>query len=397
MYLSRRGLLYGSAGVAAVSLAGCGVGGDDGPELTGFTGISMPTDTSERWVIEGKALEDNLKGLGYDVIHHNAKDVVEDQISQIQSMVDEGVEFLIIAAIDNKSLGQVLADAKDKGVIVISYDRLILETPDVDYYASFNNYQVGVLQANHIIDRLGMRENPGPFNVEIFSGDLGDNNSQYFFMGGLDTFESFIYDGKIVIPSGQTEQSPTSTAGWSGDVAMERMNTLLADFYDDLELHAVLSPYDGISRGVVQALVDADYEPGTDDFPVVTGQDAEAASIKAIKDGTGQTETVFKDTRLLASTVTDMVEALVGGGEPEVNDLGTYDNGFKFVPSLLLDPVDVTAENYVEVIVESEYLTEEQIDAGEALSERPRRTGVTAPSRSERGRVPSGPGRAAFA
>ncbi|RRS02014.1 substrate-binding domain-containing protein [Glycomyces terrestris] len=367
MYLSRRGLLYGSAGAAAVSLAGCGVGGEDAPQLTGFTGISMPTDTSERWVIEGRALEENLKGLGYDVIHQNAKDVVEDQIAQIQSMVEEGVEFLVIAAIDNKSLGQVLADAKDRGVTVIAYDRLILETPDVDYYASFNNYQVGVLQATHIIDRLGMRENPGPFNVELFSGDPGDNNSQYFFLGGLDTLESFIYNGTVVIPSGQTEQDPTSTQGWSGDVAKERMEALLDEFYsDDLRLHAVLSPYDGISRGVVAALAENDYEPGSDDFPVVTGQDAEAASVKAIKDGTGQTETVFKDTRLLASTVTEMVQAIVEGGEPKVNDLGTYDNGFKFVPSLLLDPVDVTAENYVEVIVESEYLTEEQIDAGEA-------------------------------
>ncbi|MQM24339.1 substrate-binding domain-containing protein [Glycomyces albidus] len=367
MHLSRRGLLYGSAGAAAVSLAGCGVGGEEERNLTGFTGISMPTDTSERWVIEGQALEENLTNLGYEVIHQNAKDVVEDQIAQIQSMVAEGVEFLVIAAIDNKSLGQVLADAKDQGVTIIAYDRLILETPDVDYYASFNNYQVGVLQATHIIERLGMRDNPGPFNIELFSGDLGDNNSQYFFMGGLDTFESFIYEGRVHVPSGQTEQEPTATQGWSGDVAQARMTQLLEDYYsDDLEIHAVLSPYDGISRGVVAALVEAGYEPGADDFPVVTGQDAEAASVKAIKDGTGQTETVFKDTRQLASTVTGMVQAIVEGGEPEVNDLGTYDNGFKFVPSLLLDPVDVTAENYQEVIVESEYLTEEQIDAGEA-------------------------------
>jgi putative multiple sugar transport system substrate-binding protein len=367
MHLSRRGLLYGSAGAAAVSLAGCGVGGEEESGLTGFTGISMPTDTSERWVIEGEALEEDLARLGYKVIHQNAKNVVEDQIAQIESMIAEGVEFLVVCAIDNKSLGQVLAGAKDQGVTIIAYDRLILETPDVDYYASFNNYQVGVLQATHIIDRLGMRDNPGPFNIEIFSGDPGDNNSQYFFRGGIDTFESLIYQGTVQVPSGQTEQEPTSTAGWSGDVAKARMNELLENYYsEDLELHAVLSPYDGISRSVVAALVDNGYEPGTDDFPVVTGQDAEAASVKAIKDGTGQTETVFKDTRKLASTVTGMIQAIVEGGQPEVNDLGTYDNGFKYVPSLLLDPVDVTAENYQEVIVESEYLTEEQIDAGEA-------------------------------
>ncbi|SDD20036.1 sugar-binding protein [Glycomyces harbinensis] len=364
MHLSRRGLLYGSAGLAAASLAGCGEG-EEAAQLTGFTGISMPTDTSERWVIEGEALEENLKQLGYEVIHENAKGDLDAQLTQIQSMVDRGVEFLIIGAIDNKSLGAVLGDAKNQGVTVISYDRLILETPDVDYYASFDNYQVGVLQATHIVERLALKDNPGPFNIELFSGDPGDNNSQYFFMGGLDTFESYIYEGKVRILSGQTEQEPTATVDWSGEVAKERMDLLLKDFYKDDEIHAVLSPYDGISRGVVEALVENDYEPG-DDFPVVTGQDAEAQSLKAIKEGTGQTETVFKDTRLLASTVTDMVKALVDGGSPEVNDLGTYDNGFKFVPSLLLEPVDVTAENYVEVVVDSGYLTEEQIDAGEA-------------------------------
>ena len=364
MYLSRRGLLFGSAGLAAVSLAGCGAG-DEAAQLTGFTGISMPTDTSERWVIEGKALEENLKKLGYEVLHQNAKDDVDTQIEQIQSMTDAGVEFLIVAAIDNKSLGSVLAGAKNQGVTVISYDRLILETPDVDYYASFDNYQVGVLQATHIIERLGLRDQDGPFNIELFSGDPGDNNSQYFFMGGLDTFESYIYEGKVRILSGQTEQGPTSTEAWSGEVALSRMDDLLNEFYKDDDLHAVLSPYDGISRGVVTALVANGYEPG-DDFPVVTGQDAEAESLKAIKEGTGQSETVFKDTRLLASTVTGMVEAIVGGGSPEVNDLGTYDNGFKFVPALLLEPVNVTAENYKEVVVDSGYLTEEQIDAGEA-------------------------------
>lgn len=365
MHLSRRGLLFGSAGAAAVSLAGCGAG-EEAAQLTGFTGIAMPTDTSERWVIEGKSLEDNLKKLGYDVIHQNAKDDIDTQIKQIQSMVDEGVEFLIIAAIDNKSLGAVLAEAKNQGVTVISYDRLILETPDVDYYASFDNYQVGVLQATHIIDRLQLNEQSGPFNIELFSGDPGDNNSQYFFMGGLDTLESYIYEGKLVILSGETEQSPTSTKAWSGDVAFERMEGLLKDFYEDDDLHAVLSPYDGISRGVVEALVENGYEPGEDDFPIVTGQDAEAQSLKAIKEGTGQTETVFKDTRQLASTVTEMVEAIVNGGDPEINDRGTYDNGFKFVPSLLLEPVDVTAENYQEVVVDSGYLTEDQIDAGQA-------------------------------
>jgi putative multiple sugar transport system substrate-binding protein len=361
MHLSRRGLLYGSAGVAAVSLAGCGKG-EEPATLTGFTGIAMPTTTSTRWVIDGADLEKRLQGFGYRTILEYGEDDIEAQVQQIQSMVNQGVEFLIVGAIGNTSLGGVLGEAKNRGVTVISYDRLILETPDVDYYASFDNYQVGVLQARHIIDRLGLDENEGPFNIELFSGSLDDNNSQYFFLGGLDTLESYIYQGKVVVPSGQTEQESTATLRWDRKTARERMAALLEEYYEDDPLHAVLSPYDGISRGIVEALVEAGFEPGSDEFPVVTGQDAEPLSLKHIKEGQGQTETVFKDNRLLAEVAANMVRSIVDGGTPEVNDLGSYDNGFKFIPAYLLPPVDVTAENYQAEIVDSGYLTEEDID-----------------------------------
>src|SRR5690606_19167026 len=188
MHLSRRRLLYGSAGVAAVSVAGCSAG-EESSSLTGFTGISMPTQTSDRWVIEAGFLEQQLQEAGYETILEYADDDIEKQINQIEGMIHRGVEFLIIGAIDNRSLGETLAEAKNKGVTIISYDRLILETPDVDYYASFDNYEVGVLQAKHILNRLGVEEEgvEGPFNVELFSGSLDDSNSQYFFQGGLDT------------------------------------------------------------------------------------------------------------------------------------------------------------------------------------------------------------------
>ncbi|GAB3223130.1 sugar ABC transporter substrate-binding protein [Glycomyces halotolerans] len=364
MHLSRRRLLYGSAGVAAMSMAGCSAA-ETSAELTGHTGIAMPTSTSERWVIEGEALEQQLKDAGYDVILEYGEDVIEDQISQIQGMIDRGVEFLIIGAIGNKSLGEVLATAKNRGITIISYDRLILDTPDVDYYASFDNYQVGVLQATHILEQLNVQENSGPFNVELFSGSLDDSNSQHFFLGGLDTLERYTYEGIINIRSGDTEQEPTSTNRWDGVVAKERMAKLIEDHYQDGELHAVLSPYDGISRGIVAALEEAGFVPGTADFPIVTGQDAEAISVRAIRDETGQSQTVFKDTRDLAAVASGMVKAIVDGGKPEVNDLGTYNNGFKFVPAQLLEPVSVDKSNWEEVLIESEYLTEEEIDQAE--------------------------------
>ncbi|MEU5156246.1 sugar-binding protein [Glycomyces sp. NPDC021274] len=366
MHLSRRGLLYGTAGVAAVSLAACGKG-EDSKQLTGFTGIAMPTMTSDRWVLEGADLEKRLQDLGYKTILENGEDDIPTQVAQIESMIEQGVEFLIVAAIGNTSLGGVLRKAKDDGITIIAYDRLILETPDVDYYASFDNYQVGVLQASHIITKLGLdQDTTEQYNIELFSGSPDDNNSQYFFQGGLDTLEPYIYGGSVVIPSNETELDVTSTLKWDRKVARTRMAKLLEDHYQDRPLHAVLSPYDGISRGIVEALVAADFEPGSDDFPIITGQDAELRSLKAIKEGTGQTETVFKDTRLLAEIAVDMVSAIVDGSSPDVNDRGTYDNGFKFVPSFLLDPVDVTVENYKEVVVDSEYATEEAIDTAPA-------------------------------
>lgn len=363
MHLSRRRLLYGSAGMAALTVAGCSAG-EESTSLTGFTGIAMPTKTSDRWVIEGGFLEDQLHEPGYETILEYGDDDPEKQISQIQGMIDQGVEFLIIGAIDNRSLGEVLANAKNKGVTIISYDRLILDTPDVDYYASFDNYQVGVLQAKHILDRLGISEDgaEGPFNVEIFSGSPDDSNSQYFFQGGLDTLERYTYSGIIQIPSQQTEQDQTATPRWSGAVAMERMTGLLEEFYEDRHLDAVLSPYDGISRGVIRALEDFGLVPGTDEFPVITGQDAEALSVKFIRDDLGQTQTVFKDTRDLAAVASGMVKSIVNGDDPEVNDLGTYNNGFKFVPSFLLEPVSIDKNNWEEELIGSEYLTMEDID-----------------------------------
>ncbi|WP_051325407.1 sugar-binding protein [Glycomyces tenuis] len=344
-------------------MAGCSTDGESS-SLSGFTGIAMPTQTSDRWVIEGGFLEQQLQEAGYKTILQYGDDDPELQITQIRSMVDQGVEFLIIGAIDNRSLGEILATAKNRGVTIISYDRLILDTPDVDYYASFDNYEVGVLQAKHILDRLGVQEEgvEGPFNIELFSGSLDDSNSQYFFQGALDTLERYTYSGVIAIPSNETEQEVTSTERWSGAVAMDRMTRLLEDHYEDRELHAVLAPYDGISRGVVYALEDFGLAPGTDEFPVVTGQDAEALSVQFIRDEKGQSQTVFKDTRDLAAVASGMVKSIVNGNDPEVNDLGTYNNGFKFVPSYLLQPVNIDQSNWEEELVGSEYLTVEDVD-----------------------------------
>ena len=364
MQISRRHLLTGSAGAAALSVAGCSAD-DDSADLAGFVGIALPGITG-RWDIEGHYLEELITEAGMPAPRLEFGDEdVDNQIGQIESMIDDGVEFLVIAAIDGSSLGPVLADAKNKGVKIIAYDRLIRDTPDVDYYLSFDNYQVGVLQAQHIIDSLGLAEGKGPFNIELFSGDPEDNNAGLFFMGSLDTLERFIYDGKIRIRSGQTEHNDTAIHGWEVQNSVDRMEELLDKYYEDMDLDAVLCPADLFSRAIVDVLIDHGFEPGTDSFPVVTGQDANVESVKDIKEGSGQQQTVFKDTRLLAEATMNMLTDLAEGDEPEINDRGSYDNGFKFVPSYLLEPTQVDQSNWEEVLVDSGYLTMEEIDEAE--------------------------------
>lgn len=361
MQLSRRRLLSGSAGTAALALAGCSADGDSA-DLEGFVGISLP-GLDGRWDIEGHQLEQLIKDAGMPEprLEFGEEDV-DTQISQIESMIGDGVEFLVIAAIDGSSLGPVLAEAKDQGVTIIAYDRLIRETPDVDYYLTFDNYQVGVLQAQHIIDSLDITNQAGPFNIELFSGDPEDNNAELFFLGSVDTLERFIYDGKVQVRSGQTEQSTTAIEGWVLENSVQRMEDLLDEHYEDHDLHAVLSPADLFSRAIVEVLVNHGFDPESDTFPVVTGQDANIESVKDIRDGTGQGQTVFKDTRELAEATMRMLTDLSEGRDPEINDRGSYDNGFKFVPTYLLEPVQVDRSNWEQVLVESEFFTMEEID-----------------------------------
>ncbi|MEU5155124.1 multiple monosaccharide ABC transporter substrate-binding protein [Glycomyces sp. NPDC021274] len=365
MNVNRRHLLSGSVGAAAVALtaSACASGDDsnggDGEGGGGSVGIAMPTQSSERWIFDGENLVKEFEAAGYTTSLQYAEDNVEKQVNQIQTMVGQGVDVLVIAAKDNKSLTGVLAEAKAEGIHVIAYDRLILDTPDVDYYATFDNEKVGTLQGTYIAEALGLATQAGPFNIELFAGSLDDNNTKYFFKGAMDVLQPFIDEGKLVVKSGQVELDAVATQDWSGDNAQNRMDNILSTYYSGGDkVNAVLSPYDGISRGIISSLESDGYVAGTD-LPVVTGQDAEVASIQYIKDGR-QAQTVYKDTRLLASTTVDMVVALMEGETPATTDETTYDNGVRVVPANLLEPVSVDVNNYQEVVIDSGY-----IDAGE--------------------------------
>ncbi len=327
----------------------------------GYIGISMPTQSSERWIKDGNTMKDLLEAKGYTVDLQYAEDDIPTQKAQIENMITKGADVLIIAAVDGSTLSATLDQAGQDGVKIISYDRLLVDTDAVSYYATFDNRGVGRLQAQSLVDGLMALKGEGPYNVELFAGSPDDTNSFYFYSGAMDVLQPLIDAGTIVVVSGQTAQADIGTLRWDGAVAQARMDSLLAANYTDgKQLDGVLSPYDGLSRGIISALKSFGYEPGTDNWPVVTGQDAEAASIKLIISGE-QYSTILKDTRDLAAVAAGMVDAVLTGTEPEINDTTTYDNNVKIVPSYLLIPYTVTIDNYQELVIDSGYLTEDDI------------------------------------
>ncbi|MGW0130997.1 multiple monosaccharide ABC transporter substrate-binding protein [Streptomyces sp. NPDC003299] len=365
---NRRAALTAIAGAASLALAltACGQNSEGGSKegsgsaKGGTIGIAMPTKSSERWIADGNNVKKDLESKGYQTKLVYGEDDPDQQVSQIENLITQGVKALIVAAIDNKSLGNVLQQAKDANIPVIAYDRLILGTPNVDYYASFDNEKVGQLQANYIVDKLGLKSGKGPFNIELFAGSNDDNNTKYFFNGAMSVLKPYIDGKKLVVRSGQTALNQVTTLRWDGATAQRRMDDILTKSYKSARVDAVLSPYDGISIGILSALKSDGYGSGNKPLPVLTGQDAELASVKSIIAGQ-QTQTVYKDTRQLAKVASGMVDAVLTGKKPEVNDTKTYDNGAKVVPAYLLQPVSVDKTNYDKVLVAGGYYTADQL------------------------------------
>lgn len=352
---------------AALTSAGCGRstspeagGGAGSGERTGTVGIAMPTKSSERWVADGDNMAEQFQALGYDTDLQYGDDVVQNQVSQIENMITKGVKVLVVAPIDGSSLTDILQRAADADIPVVSYDRLIRGSENVDYYATFDNFKVGVLQATYIVDKLGVAQGKGPFNIELFAGSPDDNNATFFFDGAMSVLQPYIDSGKLVVKSGQTSFDQVATLRWDGGLAQSRMDNLLSRSYTSGRVDAVLSPYDGMSVGIISALKSAGYGTPANPLPIVTGQDAELASVKSIIAGE-QTQTVFKDTRELAKAAVQMADSLLTGQTPETNDTTTYDNGVKVVPAFLLEPVSVDKSNYEKVLVESGYYTQAQL------------------------------------
>ena len=328
----------------------------------GLIGVLMPTKTSLRWINDGDAVKSQLEAKGYTVDLQYAQDDIPNQLSQLENEITKGPQALIIASIDGTTMGEALQRAADAGVVVVAYDRLIKGTENVDYYTTFDNFGVGVIQANSMLAGLKERfPDTKPWNIELFGGSPDDNNAFFFYNGAMSVLQPLIDDGTLVVKSGQVGMDQVGTLRWLAATAQARMDNLLSAYYAGGErVNGVLSPYDGLSRGIIESLRAVGYGTADQPWPIVTGQDAETPSVKSIIAGE-QYSTVFKDTRELAKATVELVDTALSGGTPEGLDTETYNNDVKVVPSILLTPHEVDKSNYQALVVDSGYIKPEEL------------------------------------
>ena len=336
--------LLAVSGCSSRTTAGSGTAAAAGFAKDAVIGVALPSKTSENWVLAGGLFTDGLKAAGFkgDVQYAGASTMVKDQQDQISAMVTNGAKVIIIGAADGGQLATQVKAAHDAGAVVIAYDRLILNTPYVDNYVAYDNFKVGELQGQALLDGLKAKKATGPYNIELFSGSSDDANSKVFFGGAMSVLQPKIADGTLVVGSGQTDIKQTATAGWKAENAQSRMDALLTSTYGSKSIDGVLSPNDTLARAIITS-VKAAGKP----IPVVTGQDSEVESVKSIMAGE-QYSTINKDTRVLVTQAIKMVQDLQAGKKVEVNDTKSYNNGVKIVPSFLLPPVIVTKANAAE-------------------------------------------------
>jgi len=358
----------------ATALAACGSAtktsdqaGGGGDTKGALIGVTMPTKSSERWIADGNNIKKQLEAKGYKVDLEYAENDIPTQANQIENQITKGAKALVIAAIDGTALTTQLEDAANAKIPVISYDRLIRNTPNVDYYASFDNEKVGVLQATSLLTGMGILDasgkdtgKTGPFNIELFAGSPDDNNATFFFNGAMKTLQPYIDKKVLVVKSGQTKFDQAAILRWDPATAQARMENLITSTYTGATVQGVLSPYDGLSIGILSALKSAGYGTPAQPYPTVTGQDAEVASVKSIIAGE-QYSTVYKDTRKLADVAVNMVDSVLNGKKPATNNTTDYDNGNKVVPSFLLQPVAVDKSNYQKVLIDGGYYTADDL------------------------------------
>ncbi|MDO5573696.1 MAG: sugar ABC transporter substrate-binding protein [bacterium] len=325
-------------------------------------GVAMPTSSSERWLDDGANMKAKLEVLGYEVDLQYAEDDIETQIEQINNMIENDADCLVIASIDSEALIDVLDKAKGEGIPVIAYDRLLMETDAISYYASFDNEAIGILIGRYVEEKKDLKKasrDGDSYSIEFFMGSPDDNNALYLYNGMMEVLQPYLEGGTLVCRSGLTSFEDTCILRWSQETAQERCSAYLDEYYTEDQLDIACSAFDGFAYGIKTALLSHDYEPDRK-WPLITGQDAERLAVKNIMNGS-QTMTIYKDTRVLSSKCVTMVQAVLEGAIPEINDTHKYSNGKMYVPSFLCTSITVDVDNYEKILIDGGYYTKVQL------------------------------------
>lgn len=341
-----------------ISCSGGGAGNSD----KALVGVAMPTQSSERWINDAANMKANLEKLGYSVDIQFAEDDVQTQVSQIENFIAKGVKCLVVASVDSQALVNVLEQAKNNNIPVIAYDRLLMDTDSVSYYATFDNKGVGTKIAEYIVKAKNLetaKQENRSYSIEFFMGSPDDNNALFLYNGIMEVLKPYLDNGVLVCKTGRTSFQDTCILRWSQETAQQWAENYLSGYYNNQKLDIACSAFDGFAYGIRSALEASGYKVG-EDWPLISGQDADLMAIKNIISG-HQTMTIFKDTRILAEKCAGMVDAVLKGAEPEINDTNQYNNNIKVVPTYLCEPIAVDKDNYQTVIVDSGYYTKEQL------------------------------------
>ena len=358
----KRMLLAGMLLLLATSMMFAGGKAESAPGK-GMVGVVMPTRSEERWNKDGAAVKSGLEALGYKVDLQFSDDDIHTQVRQIEDLITKRAQVLVIASIDGVALSDVLAKAAEQKIPVIAYDRLIMKSPHVDYYLSFDNYAVGQQMGDILIKGMNL-DNPAkkPLMIELFGGSPDDNNAYKFYDGAIDRLQPYFDNGTLKIGSGQKGMDTVGTLRWSNELAMSRMENLLSAYYTNQTLDGILSPYDPISLSTLEACKAVGYGSADKPLPVVGGQDCIVASCKSILAGE-QYATVLKDTRVLGQATVELVDTILRGEVPAGLDTTSYANDSikdgkpYIVPSVLLESVIVTKDNLKAEVVDTGYHT----------------------------------------
>ena len=319
--------------------------------------IAFPSAADERWSRDGEYLEQRFQEKGCTTHLVYSDGLEEQQTADVTQLIDEGCDLLIVSAIGDTSLAAPLAKAKAAGIPVIAYDKLIRGTDAVNFYVAYDAYRIGEMQGEYCIRALGLKveDTSKEYNVEFIAGNPADTTTGYLFSGAYDTLKPYLDAGVLDVPSEQMTFGQVTEGEWDANAAETRMKTILNTYYDKkTELAIALCSDDEAAKGVSKVL-DTSYSGKN--HVIVTGCGAEADNLELIRKGK-QSMTVYMAPEQEAAVTADLGLTLLAGESADANlisdggwkfecryDTSSYNNGKGIVPSFLIVPEVITADN----------------------------------------------------